>query len=278
MPPPAPDAVVARELSLLWQDVFTYASWGLVVIMLIIAWRLGKRERSPFYVLVILAAGVAAFAEPLYDIAFDLWFYDATATGEPGAMFSHFTAFGIVQPNWTHSGYIILYANMALYAGRKIAEGTLTRKVLFILAGIELLTSCIFEIIGVNTDVYTYWGPHQLRIFDYPLVIGVLEAAQVVVFTVVACLLRKRVRSAWGLLGLFALFPVTFFGVNFGAGAPTIIALHLEGTSGVIVAGASLLSIGLAVALVHGASLFLPNAPAGASVGPTEAARHPSTV
>ena len=64
-----------------------------------------------------------AFAEPLYDVAFDLWFYDVDGDGKAGAMWSHFTAFDVVQPNWTHSGYIILYANMTLYAGHRIIRG-----------------------------------------------------------------------------------------------------------------------------------------------------------
>jgi hypothetical protein len=175
-------------------------------------------------------------------------------------MWSHFTAYDIVQPNWSHSGYMILYANAALYAGYKIAKGVWGRKELFMVFGIEFLTSCVFEMIAINGNAYEYWGPHQFRVFQYPLVIGVLEAAQVTTFTVVACLLWNRVRSWVGLLGLFALFPITFFGVNFGVGSPVIIAMHLNdpASTGFIVTCATLISIGWAVALVYGLSLFMP--------------------
>lgn len=255
-----PPTVMDNQLNEVMQAVLTYASWALVVVMLVVAWRLGRKERTPFYLFACLAACVAAFAEPLYDVAMDLWFYDVSARGAPGAMWSHFTAYDIVQPNWSHSGYMILYANAALYAGYKIANGIWGRKELFVVFGVELLTSCVFEIIAINGNAYEYWGPHQFRIFQYPLVIGVLEAAQVVTFTVVACLLWNRVRSWVGLLGLFALFPITFFGVNFGVGSPVIIALHLNepGSTSVIVALATLTSIAWAVALVYGVSLFLP--------------------
>ena len=255
-----PPTIMANHLNEVMQAILTYVSWALVVAMLVVAWRLGKKERTPFYLFACLAAGVAAFAEPLYDVAMDLWFYDVNAHGSAGAMWSHFTAYGIVQPNWSHSGYVILYANAALFAGHKIAKGIWGRKELFTIFGVEFLVSCLFEMIAINGNAYEYWGPHQFRVFQYPLVIGVLEAAQVVTFTVVACLLWNRVRSWVGLLALFALFPITFFGVNFGVGSPVIIALHLNdpGSNGFIVACATLISMAWAVALVYGVSMFLP--------------------
>src|ERR1700741_3346380 len=94
-----PPQVIQHPLDTTWQSIFTFVSWGLVVIMLLIAWRMCVKQRTPFFVLAVLAAGVAAFAEPLYDVAFDLWFYDVH-NGHSGAMYSHFTAFGVVQPNW----------------------------------------------------------------------------------------------------------------------------------------------------------------------------------
>jgi hypothetical protein len=59
---------------------------------------------------------------------------------------------------------------------------------------------------------------------------------------------------------LFAVFPITMFGANFGLGAPVIIALHLSHStfSSGLVWIATFLSIGLCALAVHGASLFLP--------------------
>lgn len=254
-----PPEVMAHELSLLWQDIFTWASWAIVAVMLVIALRMCIRQRTAFYVLALVAAGVGAFAEPLYDVAFDLWFYDAH-NGAPGAMFSHFTAFGVVQPNWSHSGYIILYASACLYVGRRMYEGRLSRKGLFLVWIAEIATSCVFEVIGTATDVYTYYGPYELRIVNYPLVIGVLEGTQVVLFTVLATQIRRRVSSGWGLTSLLAAFPITMFGANFGIGAPIIIALHLEESlfSSGIVWASTILTIALCAVAWHGATKFLP--------------------
>jgi hypothetical protein len=208
---------------------------------------MGMRERTPFYALLVLAAGVAAFAEPLYDVAMMLYFYSTEG------MFTHFTAFDIPQPIWTHSGYVVLYAAPAIYITYQIARGTMTRNKLYVWAAITLLESAAFEMIGINGSLYSYWGPHVFRIFQYPLVIGVLEAAQVICFAVAASQLRARCTGQWQLLGMFVLFPCTFFMANFGAGWPTIIAIHLENTSTPVIAAATLVSIGFAVALVRAA-------------------------
>jgi hypothetical protein len=239
-------------LNLTTQAILTDVSWGLTAVLLLIAIWMGVRERTPFYALMVLAALVGAFAEPLYDVAMALYFYST-----PG-MWTHFTAFDIPQPIWTHSGYVVLYAAPGIYIAHRIACGMMTRRTLFVWAGITLLESAAFEIVGINGGLYSYWGPHVLRIFQYPLVIGVLEAAQVICFAVAASQLRARCTAQWQLLGLFVLFPCTFFMANFGAGWPTIIAVHLEHTSTPVALVAAVISIFFAVILIGAAASFLP--------------------
>jgi hypothetical protein len=242
---------IDHELNLTTQAILTYGSWGLTAVILVLAIWMGTRERTPFYALIVLAAAVGAFAEPLYDVAMMLYFYSTDG------MFTHFTAFDIPQPIWTHSGYVVLYAAPAIYIAYQIAHGTMTRRKLYVWAGITLLESAAFEMVGVNGGLYSYWGPHVFRIFQYPLVIGVLEAAQVICFAVAASQLRARSTGKWQLLGLFVLFPCTFFGANFGLGWPTIIALHLEHTSMPLIAAATVVSICFAVLLIRAAAPFL---------------------
>ncbi|MCP5173157.1 MAG: hypothetical protein H7A02_12905 [Pseudomonadales bacterium] len=258
--------VMMSELNLVWQHVFTWGSWAIVLVMLLVAWRMGVKQRTPFYVLACLAAGLGAFVEPLYDVAFDLWFFDVH-NGQPGAMFSHFTAFGIVQPNWSHSGYIILYATACLYAGRMIYEGRLSAKTFFLVWLAEITASCVFEVIGTGVGVYTYYGPYVMRIWNYPLVIGVLEGTQTVLFTLVAVLWWRRTTSPSALMGLFLLFPITMMGANCGVGGPIIIALHLseaEFSEGIVWA-ATMLTLVMCALAVYGASKFLPDVPVRAA-------------
>jgi hypothetical protein len=243
------------------QAILTDVSWALTAVLLVIAIWMGMRERTPFYALLVLGALVGAFAEPLYDVAMMLYFYST-----PG-MWTHFTAFDIPQPIWTHSGYVVLYAAPAVYITRQIARGMMTHRTLFVWAGITLLESAAFEIIGINGGLYCYWGPHVFRIFQYPLVIAVLEAAQVIVFAVAASQLRARCTAQWQLLGLFVLFPCTFFMANFGAGWPTIIAVHLKHTSTLTIAAATLVSIGFAAILVRICASLLPQGAADDAEG-----------
>jgi len=254
---------VDRELNLTTQAILTYGSWALTVVILVIATWMGMRHRTPLYALMVLAALVGAFAEPLYDVAMMLYFYSTEG------MFTHFTAFDIPQPIWTHSGYVVLYAAPAIYIAHQIARETMTRRKLFVWAGIALLESAAFEMIGINGGLYSYWGPHVFRIFQYPLVIGVLEAAQVICFAMAASQLRARCTGQWQLLGLFILFPLTFFGANFGAGWPTVIAVHLKHPSTPVIAAATVVSIGFAVVLVRAAASFLPQRSADGAAGRT---------
>ena len=120
-----------------------------------------------------------------------------------------------------------------------------------------------------GNDVYTYYGPFVGRIWNYPAVIGVLEGTQTVLFTVVAVLVWRKVSTSWGLLSLFVVFPMTFFGANFGLGAPVIIALHLDNglSTDALVAAATVVSISLCAFAVYGLSRCLPDAPVNRCAG-----------
>jgi hypothetical protein len=260
---------VDHELNLTTQAILTYASWGLTVVLLAIAVWMGVRERTPFYALMVLGALVGACAEPLYDVAMMLYFYST-----PG-MWTHFTAFDIPQPIWTHSGYVVLYAAPAIYIARQIGRGVMTRRLLWGWAGISLVESAAFEMVGINGGLYSYWGPHAFRILQYPLVIGVLEASQVICFASAAAQLRARCTGKWQLLGLFVLFPCTFFMANFGAGWPTIVAVHLKHTSTPVIAAAAVLSICFAAVLVLAAGSFLPPQPAATAAARASSLNNP---
>ncbi|MCW2750535.1 MAG: hypothetical protein JWR83_1645 [Aeromicrobium sp.] len=248
---------VDHPLNLVAQDVFTYSSWILTAMLLALAVRMSRRERTPFYALIVLAAMVAAFGEPIYDNLMMLYFY--TAHHGASAIQSHFTAFGVPQPVWTHSGYALLYAGPALYVTRKMHLGSLTKQGLYLVAAISLIESCAFEMIGINSGVYVYWGPHVLRILDYPIVIGMLEMAQIMCFAVAAAHLRRHVTHPAQLVGLFLLFPATFALANYGAGAALIVGLHAETNSGALRYFTTLISMAAALGLVRMAASFLPS-------------------
>jgi hypothetical protein len=252
-----------QPVNLVMQDIMNYVSYGLTFVLLLVTVRMGRKEKTPFYTLLLLAVFLGAFCEPIYDMGMMLLFYT------PGII-SHFTAFNIPQPLWTHSGYAVLYAFPAIMICRQIYAGTLTYSKLFGFAGIELGLSCVFEILGINFGTYTYWGPHVFRVFNYPIVIGILEAAQTICFSVAAANLRHRANGNLPLLGLFVLFPITMIGVNLGLGAGTVVAIHMEDTTPLIVGIGTAISIVLALVAIRGAAAAIP--PAGLA-----SSRHSST-
>jgi hypothetical protein len=248
----APLVVIHHQLNLTGQNVLTFVSWALTLVLLGVTIQMGRRERTPFYVLIVVASMVGAFAEALYDEAFSLYFYSTHG------MQSFYTAFDVPQPAWTHSGYAVLYALPAVLITYRIRNGGLAPRALYGWAGVEFAMSCVFEMTGINIGTYTYWGPHVFRVFHYPLAVGVLEAAQTICFAVAAAQLRQRTASPWGLLGLFVVFPATFFAANFGAGSAVIIAIHASNASRLAVYLCTLLSIVFAIALIRFAAAVIP--------------------
>jgi ABC-type spermidine/putrescine transport system permease subunit II len=115
--------------------------------------------------------------------------------------------------------------------------------------------------VGINGGVYEYFGAHALRLFNYPLAVGVLETTQVICQCMAATALRRHVGEGWGLLGLFLLFPFVFYGVNFGIGAPILVAINMPEVNPSVVLAASLFSIGAGIALMLGLARLLPGSP-----------------
>ncbi|WP_026909850.1 hypothetical protein [Patulibacter minatonensis] len=261
---------VTRPLNETAQDFFTYGSWIIAIAVLAFTLVLWRRHKTPFYFLIVAASMVAAFGEPLYDEMMKLYFYTVNHDGQ-SVIQSHFTAFDVPQPVWTHSGYAILYGLPAVYIVRMIHAGTMTKKKLYIVACFSLLESCAFEIIGTSSGAYTYWGPHVFRIAEYPLVIGMLEMAQVMLFAVLAAELYKRIREPWQMLGVFLLFPITFVGANYGGGMAMIVGIHAENTNEFIRYTTTLLSMGCAVLIVRMVASFLPDAATKTAESPSVA-------
>ena len=248
-------APVDHPLDLATQSLLTWGSWGLTLVLLAWAVKLGKAENTHFYLLLVLAVLCGALVEPIYDMAMMLYFYATEG------VWSHFSAFGIPQPVWTHSGYAILYAAPAVYVSRRIGQGRLQARGLYLCALVECLMSTGFEVFGVNglnDGAYTYWGPHVFRVAHYPFAIAVLETAQITLFATCAAMLRARVQRGPGLGALFVLFPVCFIGANLGAGGPMIIALHQSEPSEALVTLGTLASIGAALVVIRLAAGLLP--------------------
>ncbi|EXF76705.1 hypothetical protein CFIO01_03516 [Colletotrichum fioriniae PJ7] len=212
-------APIDTRVSAPMQLIVVIASYVIWASLLTYGLFLRKKENTWFYVIIAFAAGVGGIFEPIYDNALMLYFYG------PG-QWTAFTSMGVPQPVWVYSGYATLYGTVSVFVNRQITSG-ITLRCFFRYAAIELASSCLFEIVVINGGVYEYWGPHVLRIFKYPIVIGILETVQVMFYSVAVANLRARSdRVVYHLVGAFLIFPITFMAANIGVGAPLIISLH----------------------------------------------------
>ncbi|KAK7456863.1 hypothetical protein CaCOL14_010764 [Colletotrichum acutatum] len=212
-------APIDTRVSAPMQLIVVITSYVIWVSLLLYGLFLRKKENTWFYVTIALAAGLGGIFEPIYDNALMLYFYG------PG-QWTAFTSMGVPQPIWVYSGYATLYGTVPVFLNRQITSG-ITRRCFFRYAAIELASSCLFEIVVINGGVYEYWGPHVLRIFKYPIVIGILETVQVMFYSVAVANLRaKSDRTGYNLIGALLIFPITFMAANIGIGAPLIISLH----------------------------------------------------
>ncbi|KXH63442.1 hypothetical protein CSAL01_04556 [Colletotrichum salicis] len=126
-------------------------------------------------------------------------------------------------------------------------------------AAIELASSCLFEIVVINGGVYEYWGPHVLRIFKYPIVIGILETVRVMFYSVAVANLRARSdRTLYHIVGALLIFPITFMAANNGVGAPLIISLHSSIQCEVLVTLGTIASILGSVIAMMALSAMIP--------------------
>lgn len=246
-----------HPLNLLMQTVMTICLWSAAIAFVVLAVMYARRERSWFPLLIVAAVAFGSLIEPLYDIAYHLlWFI-------PG-QWTLFTSFDLPQPIWVMSAYIVVFAGPALLLYPRIERGV-SMSQLFRLAAITALTTAVFEIVAIQGGTYTYYGPHPLRVLEYPLWIAVLEAAQITTFTVVAVQLRARTRGEWPLLGLFVLFPANFCFSNLGAGFPGIVAINAPSPSPLLTTLAALLSIAFAATTLWLVALGSATLPQGAA-------------
>ena len=136
------------------QIILVSVSYAIGAGMLGYTGMLWKKETS-FYFIIVLAVAFGGPFEPLYNEATMLYFYSL-------GIWSLFSSFDILQPIWVYSGYVTLYAPIEVFLVCAVPKG-LSRLNLFKWAGLELLTSCAFEIIGINGGANEFWEPYVFR-------------------------------------------------------------------------------------------------------------------
>jgi hypothetical protein len=250
------------------QTVATAALWGGTALLLLYAIRMARAERSPLPVVLVVAAASGSLIEPLYDTSYHLLWY------LPG-QWTLFTAFGLPQPVWVMPAYVMVFALPALLMYRTLARGA-TLAQIFKWAGLFALTTAVFEITAVNTNLYGYYGPAPMRVFHYPLWIAFMETSQITGYAVIAAALKRWATKPQHTLALLLLFPANFAFETLGGGFPTLMAINTPDPQDGVMWLCSVISIGLAATGLWLTSQLLLAAPLRARTTPAQPSRSPS--
>lgn len=215
-----------------------------------------RRLRSGMPALITASGFVCFLLEPIYDDQFHIWFHDR------GARWGLYQAYGMDQPVWVPITYLWCYGGLALLVWRRSRAGA-TREQVLRLAGTLLAVFLAFELIGINLGVYTYYGPQAFRVLGLPIWIEVPNTVLCVVAGVAFARLEP-LTSGIGRLSSIAVVPAAFAMLSFGASFPALLTMSRTDASTPLVYVAAVVSVALALAVLHLALLAVPARPAAA--------------
>lgn len=260
------------DLNTMMQTVATAVLWTGTLLLLAYAYRLSRRERSWFPVLFVVAVAAGSVIEPLYDIAYHLFWLDN------GQQWTLFTSFGLPQPVWVMPAYVMVFALPAMLLHQRLMAGAGLRLV-FKFGLVLSFTTAAFEIIAINLDLYTYYGEAPMRAFGYPLWIGFMEGGQIASYAVLATVLRRRATRPLHHLALFVIFPANFAFDTLGAGFPTVIAINTPDPSTLVMWLTAPISIAFSATSLWWTSQLLGRSqPEGAPAGSGAVSPQPAGV
>ncbi|HWF50796.1 MAG TPA: hypothetical protein VG294_09175 [Solirubrobacteraceae bacterium] len=245
----APTTRIVNETA---QTTLTVASWLVAGLVIVWAVRSARRTGTWLPVTVVLAVAIGVINEPLFDKAYHLYFYDG------GKQWTWLSTFGYPQPNWTMSAYIILYAAPALYLMSRAKRGVSRQWLYRYFAAMAIFVGA-FESIAIVAGGYEYYGNHPFMLGKYPLWLGVMEGAHVVVFSTLIMVLSPVIAKGWKTLLTLPLFLISFCSVMFGAGFPGLAVINANPVPTAVTYLGSIASVGLAAVMVWLVSLALPS-------------------
>ncbi|WP_019877537.1 hypothetical protein [Sporichthya polymorpha] len=254
IPLPAPETYT-RDLNEVMQTIATVGLWAGTIALLIYAARIGRQERSPLPVFIVLAVAAGSIFEPIYDITYHLHWLGADPEGN-GPQWTLFTSFGLPQPVWVMPAYVVVFALPAVLLYRTFAGGVTLKKI-YQYAALTAFTTALFETIAVNSGLYTYYGEAPMRFLNYPLFIAFMECAQITGFAVLCAVIKLRATKWQHNLIVFLVFPANFAFECLGAGFPTLVAMNAPNPSTAVMWAMAPVSIGLAAAGLYWTSQAL---------------------
>lgn len=225
---------------------------GVIVGLIIIATavvRLQRRWRTWAPLVLVLSTLGAAFIEPIFNVASNLWYF------KPGQA-SLYTSFGISQPSWVIFSYAAAYGGLGLLVWSQVEKGA-TRLQLAKLAGVLWCGFVVLEIVNIRLGTYEYFGPQPFRVAGFPVWIAAANVA-ICLAIGVGCARLRRVVSGGQIWVLLALGPLAVSAGLVGTEFPTLNVLHTLNPPTWLIYASAVVSTALAVGMGWIACQFIP--------------------
>jgi hypothetical protein len=251
-----------RPLPPIHQAVDTGGQWIMavgtclvLVAAVILTVRLARRLGSVWPIVILASAGLASLCEPLYDNAFNLWFYDGPKT------WALYRAFGgNPQPFWVPVTYVWVYGAQALWVWNRLSRGASRQDITKLIVTLWAVFTG-FELVGINLGTYTYYGQHPFRLADFPVWLSLANVA-IVVLVGIAVWKLQPLLSGLRQASLLVVVPAMFCLVSFGTSFPTLVVISHTNSSPALMWAAGAFSMLLGVMIISLATLAVPAAPA----------------
>lgn len=249
--PLPPDEILNQPVNDTGQTIMNIAIAIGVVAVYAAAIRLAKVHRTPVPLVVALGSTFCALIEPMPDVLANLWYY---APGQD----TFYTSFENPFPVWTFFSYTVFYGGMGLLVWRFVEAGWSRRRLVPLCAGLAVYL-CAAELFMINVmEVYTYYGPGAFVVADFPVWIPLLNTFIVLTVGVGAARIRRSLPTREQFAPAFFLPAVAMvLGLVM---IPLVLwtYIHSADPSKGLVYAATILTIGIAIAMMHTTMRLMP--------------------
>lgn len=168
---------------------------GAAVVILALPWAIRAAKNSnPIPLIVMFSGLICSLEEPMLDILGHLhWANDLNTA---------FTNFGVPVPALIPLCYVAFLGLMSYFCYFVIRNGAHHKHFVMLLA-MGLILDAVMETIGINLNVYEYYGVQPFELFGFPYWWGFINGAS---FVAVGTILAYAVPRVHGWNRLFLLF------------------------------------------------------------------------
>lgn len=271
--PLPPDEILNQPVNDTGQSIMNIAIAVGVVAVYATAIRLSRVHRTPVPLVIALGSTFCALIEPMPDVLANLWHY---APGQD----TFYPSFENPFPVWTFFSYTVFYGGMGLIFWRLVEAGWSRRRLVPVCVGMAIYLA-VAELFMINVmEVYAYYGLAAFVVADFPIWIPTLNTFIVLTVGVGAARIRRSLPTREQFMPAFFL-PALAMVLGLVM-IPLVLwtLIHSAAPSKGAVYAATILTVGIAVAMMHTTLRLMPAegfAPIGTALGNAPADAHRTT-